>query len=163
MTTTNITTLTPASNLNPSFFHGWTFISFEENYADDALPFQTFADFDGPTVLFNPSYVSRSDLEKPFAAMIWVPLVLQGFATSILTEAMDSEDDIGAFTAPRWEQFREAFCQYTKMEWEDVVARTEEFGIDYMAEYAIEALFIESGIHEMIVARKEGNATLRVA
>lgn len=151
------------ANSNPSFFHGWPFITFFENHADDALPFQTFADFDGPTVLFNPNYVSQNDLEKPFAAMIWVPLVLQSFATSVLTEAMDSEDDIGALTAPRWQQFRDAFCHYAKMDWEDIVERTEEFGIDYMAEYAVEALFIESGIHEMTIARKANTFTLRVA
>lgn len=151
------------SNHNPSFFHGWSFINFVESYADDALPIQTFADFDGPTVIINPKYVTRSDLENPFAAMMWVPLVIQGFATSILTEAMDSEDDIGSLTAPRWQQFRDAFCQFAKIDWEDIVDRTEELGIEYMAEYAVEALFIESGIHEKIIARGEGNVTLRVA
>jgi len=163
MNIANITTLNATANRNPSFFHGWSFISFEENYAEDALPFQTFSDLDGPTVLFNPDFVSRDDLEKPFAAMIWVPLVLQSFATSILTAAMDSEDDIGMFTAPRWQQFRDAFCQHTKMDWSEIVFGTEEFGIDYMAEYAIEALFIESGVHSMIVNRSEGTRNLRVA
>jgi hypothetical protein len=76
---------------------------------------------------------------------------------------MDSEDDIGALTAPRWQQFRDAFCHYAKTDWVDIVERTEEFGIDYMAEYAVEALFIESGIHEMTIAKKANTFTLRVA
>jgi hypothetical protein len=32
-----------------------------------------------------------------------------------------------------------------------------------MAEYAVEALFIESGIHEMTIAKKANTFTLRVA
>lgn len=165
MTTASITALTSSNsiNQNPSFFHGWPFISFEANYAEDALPFQTFADLDGPTVLFNPNYVSQSDMETPFAAMIWVPLALQSLAAAMLTEAMDSVDDVGAFTAPRWQAFRDAFCRYADLTWDEIISRTDDFGIDYMAEYAVEALFIESGIHSIIEFRKNGAATLRVA
>ena len=152
-----------AINQNPSFFHGWPFISFEENYSDDALPFQVFADLDGPTVLFNPNYVNRGDMEMASSAMLWVPVALQSLATALLTEAMDSEDNVGAFTSVRWEAFRDAFCRFTDLEWDDIIEKTIEFGIDYMAEFAVESLFIESGIHGVIAARKLGSKNLRVA
>lgn len=148
--------------LNPSFLHGWNFLSMISSDEDDALPVQALACKSGPSIIINTAHVSSHDLEIPFMAMTWVPLALQSLITFAIQEAYSSEDYVGEYNSDNWEAFRSEIEKNSDMDWEDIVDLIDDQGIEFAVDFAVSSMFIESGLHEKLKSRMNGGTKLQL-
>lgn len=148
--------------MNPSFLHGWNFLSVISSDEDDALPIQAVACQSGPAIVVNTMHISTNDLEIPFVAMTWLPLAIQSITSLALTEAHGSEDYIGDHNSENWELFRAEVEKHSGLDWEDVVDMIDVEGMDFVVDYTVSNLFIESGIHTVLKSRMRGMSALQL-
>ena len=147
--------LSLASN-SPSFLRGWHFLNVLPSDEEDALSIKATPASNGPTITFNPSFIDAEYLEDPSAAMLWLPLALNHLCTEMLLE---TEED-GLFLNDNWQDFRLMACDHMSMEWEEILASAERLGTTYMAEALASAVFVESGLMDILVARREAKSGL---
>lgn len=135
----------------PSFLRGWTFLSFTESDDIESLSFKAVAEADGPSIVINPAFVSSSSLEDAGSAMFWLPVVLNHLCTEMLHET----DDNGLFSSARWNECRDVVCRHMAMGWDEILAGADAYGTNYMAESLASALFVESGLMDILIDRKK--------
>lgn len=136
---------------SPSYLAGWSFLRVVESDDIESLSIKAVPSADGPMISFNPNFIEANYLEDPSAAMLWLPLALNHLCTEMLLE--DGED--GLFRAKSWQDFRATACNHMHMEWDEVLASTDRLGTSYMAETLASALFVESGLMDVLMARRE--------
>jgi hypothetical protein len=136
---------------SPSYLAGWHFLRIVESDDIEALSIKAVPSADGPTISFNLNFIEADYLEDSSAAMLWLPLALNHLCTEMLLE--DGED--GLFRARHWQDFRSTACSHLKMEWDDVLASTDRLGTSYMAEALASAMFVESGLMDVLIARRD--------
>lgn len=135
---------------HPSYLSGWTFLSVVESEEEDAIGFKAVAHPDGPRVEYNSAFFNRELLEDPAVGLIWVPAALYGLCTEMLHQV----DEEGLFRSPKWSAMRNAACHHMCMEWSEIIDSTERRGVRYMAETLASALFIESGLMDILHKRQ---------
>jgi hypothetical protein len=145
----------PANSNSPSFLSGWQFLSVIPSDDGEALSIKAVPSADGPMIAYNPSFISAGHLEDPAAAMLWLPIALNHLCTEMLHEA----DNDGLFASPRWYRFRQLACLHMHMEWEEILASTDLHGTSYMAEALASALFVESGLMDTLMARRDSKTS----
>ena len=144
----------------PSYLSGWAFLSVMESDEEDALGFKAVAHPEGPRVEYNGAFFDAELLEDPSVALLWVPMALHGLCTELLHET----DEEGLFAVSRWREMRETVCHHMCMTWEEIMAATEREGVRYMSETLASALFIESGLMDILTKRKTSrNSQLKSA
>lgn len=135
-----------AVSKGPSFLRGWSFLKFETTSEPGSLPARAAPRHDAPTVIVGEPYLTLSKLEDPAAAPYWLPLVLNHFCTEMLHET--SED--GLFASHNWRCFRDVACMHASMTWDEALAAADRDGVESMAEFLAQALYVESGLLEML-------------
>jgi len=146
----------------PSIVAGWQFLAVVEATDEDALPIRAVADAEGPCVVYHPELCPRSMIENPVAAMLWLPLVLDHLAHSVLAEAAASADGVGTYSSPRWQEFRQHASRAMCMTWDEIVRATRLDGVSMTAEYMTVAIFAEDGIQSALSLRMKGAPALRL-
>lgn len=138
----------------PSFLRGWPFLKFETVSEPGGLPARSVARHDGPTIILNDRCISLPDLENPLLASFWLPMALNHLCTEMLHET----DESGLFADSDWQQFRAVACLHGSLNWQEAVDAAEREGVEYVAEALAQALFVESGLHEILDdrCRREG-------
>lgn len=150
----------PANSNAPSFLRGWQFLSVIESDDAEALSIKAVPASAGPTLEYNPAFIDADYLEDPSAAMLWLPIALNHLCTEMLHET----DNFGLFKAGRWNRFKQLACHHMQMEWEEIMASTDRHGTSYMAETLASALFVESGLMDALIARRDSkNSQLKSA
>lgn len=140
----------PANSNLPSFLRGWQFLSVVESDDAEALSIKAVPSANGPTISYNPAFIDAAHLEDPSAAMLWLPIALNHLCTEMLHET----DSFGLFASNDWHRFRQLACHHMHMEWDEVLAATDCHGTTYMAEALASALFVESGLMDALLARR---------
>lgn len=135
----------------PSFLRGWTFLNVVESDDVESLSVKAVAEIEGPTIVINPSFVSTSFLEDAGAALVWLPIALNHLCTEMLHET----DDSGLFRSDRWVQCRNTVCRHMHMGWDQILTGADTYGTNYMAEALASALFVESGLMDILISRKK--------
>jgi hypothetical protein len=141
----------PANSNSPSFLRGWHCLSFIESDDDSALSIKAIPSADGPVIAYNPLFIDGDHLEDASAAMLWLPIALNHLCTEMLHET----DDEGLFESYRWIRFRQLACHHMHMEWNEILASADCHGTTYMAESLASALFVESGLMDALIARRD--------
>lgn len=147
----------------PSYLHGWRFLSVIRSADPEAIAFKVSAETEGPSITYNPSFVSQEDLESPKNAMLWLCSALSHIAHVVLLECIDAKDDIARFVSPDWEAFRAAASLHTTMTWSEIVAAARREGVGYISEHVAACLFAESGLQDRLLDRIEGTTALKIA
>jgi hypothetical protein len=142
--------VTANSNL-PSFLSGWHFLAVIASDDAEALSIKAVPSPDGPMIAYNPAFIDAGDLEDPSAAMLWLPIALNHLCTEMLLET----DNFGLFQSKRWNRFRDVACYNMHMEWDEILASTDLHGTSYMAEALASALFVETGLMDALMARRD--------
>jgi hypothetical protein len=140
----------------PSFLSGWTFLKFETTDEPASLPARAAPRHNAPTIIVNTRCISLECLEDPNAAIYWLPIALNQLCTEMLHET----DEDGLFASANWRRFRAVSCMHASLSWDEAVEAAERDGVEYMADTLAQALFVESGLHEMLDDRckREGRA-----
>lgn len=139
---------------SPSFLRGWHFLSILPSDEEDALSIKATPSADGPTITFNPNFIDPEYLEDPAAAMLWLPLALNHLCTEMILET----DECGLFLNDNWQDFRLMACDHMSMEWNDILASSERLGTTYMAEALASAMFVESGLMDILIERRKAKS-----
>lgn len=135
----------------PSFLVGWQFLSVVASDDAEALSIKAVPSAEGPMIAYNPAFIDAEYLEDPSAAMLWLPIALNHLCTEMLHET----DESGLFSSGHWHRFRQLACQHMHMEWEEIMTSTDIHGTSYMAEALASALFVESGLMDALMARRD--------
>jgi hypothetical protein len=155
LTISNRLRLSMRSNL-PSFLRGWHFLSVVASDDAEALCIKASPNADGPTIIFNPTFVNPDFLEDPAAALLWLPIALNHLCTEMLLES----DDDGLFASSRWAEFRSVACSHMCMEWNEILSSTDRLGTTYMAEALASALLVESGLMDILISRRDSRTEM---
>jgi hypothetical protein len=141
---------------SPSFLRGWAFLKFETTNEPASLPARAAARNNAPTIIVNTRCISLECLEDSKAAIYWLPIVLNQLCTEMLHET----DEDGLFASQNWRRFRSVACMHASLTWNEAVEAAEREGVEFMADALAQALFVESGLHEMLDDRykREGRA-----
>lgn len=138
------------ASMAPSFLRGWHFLSFSPAVSNDAIAIRAVAAEQGPTISFNPAFVDAEHLEDPASAMLWLPIALNHLCIDLLLET----DDNGLLANENWQDFRLMVCDQMTMDWEDILEATERLGTAYMAETLASAMFVETGLMDILMERR---------
>jgi hypothetical protein len=130
----------------PSFLRGWTFLKFETTSEAGSLPARAVPRNDAPTIIINERCIRLEDLENPLLASYWLPIALNQLCTEMLHEI----NEHGLFASQNWRCFRSVACMHASLTWNEAVDAAEREGVEYMADCLAQALFVESGLHEML-------------
>lgn len=145
------------SDRKPWFLHGWDFLAFVENEDGEDLPVRGCADGDGPSISYNSVFISPERLEDGFTAEFWLPQALHHIAWVVLSECSVANDGRGRFVTERWKAFIDAVCHHNAMDWDEILGAVKREGISYIASGVANALFVESGIHELLIGGRAGH------
>lgn len=135
---------------SPSFLRGWHFLNILPSEDEDALSIKATPSAEGPTISFNPNFIDAEYLEDPSAAMLWLPIALNHLCTEMILET----DDTGLFRNENWQDFRLLACDHMSMEWDEILSSADRLGTTYMAETLASAMFVESGLMDVLIARR---------
>jgi hypothetical protein len=146
----------------PSIIAGWTFLSVNEAEDPDALPIRTVVSSDGPELIYHPQMFPRSMIEESQYAMMWLPMMINHIACSILQASTSATDCIGRYTSDRWQAFRDHVSTSMSMAWNDIVKAARIDGITDIADHITASLFVEDGLQYALAARVVGRESLKV-
>ncbi len=147
----------------PSFLHGWRFLTMLKSDDDEAIAFKASAANAGPTIIFNPAFVTPEELESPAKALIWLCSAMTHISYSVLIECLYTGEDMGRFSSKAWDDFRNAICQHTGMGWDEIITAAKREGVDFMSEHMAACLIAESGLQDLLIQRGHGEKALRIA
>ncbi|NTF17643.1 hypothetical protein G6L37_04470 [Agrobacterium rubi] len=141
---------------SPSFLRGWHFLSILPSDDIESLCIKAVPSAEGPSITFNANFIDAEYLEDPAAALVWLPLALNHLCTEMLHE----DGDDGLFQNENWQDFRLIACDNMSMSWDQILTSADRLGTTYMAESLASALFVESGLMDILIARRDSKAKL---
>jgi hypothetical protein len=146
-----------------SLFAGWPFIRFKEGDAE-SFPFMPRCDYNAPVFEYNPDCFDLSQLENPAFAPFWLPMALSKLCVAVLADAMvEDHQRADVLREKGWEEFRKTICMHAEMTMDELARSARVNGFDSAVDYMTQCLYYESGLHDALVARQAGRASLRTA